>query len=355
MASYARRFVTAGVRLVGGCCGTTPEHTRQMRVAATAPTRRRARPARACDGVRAAAPAPVVAPVPRAEKSRLASALARGQFVLGRGARSAARARDAGVRRARPPAADSRRRRAAGHRSAGQPGADGAARRGAAARAAGRHRDRAAVPLPRAPAGGDAGRAARRARPRPAQHPAGDRRAGRGGADYPDATALVEADSIGVTNAVSRLNHGTDLGGQPIGEPTAFHTGVRVSPSSLDLDEEVRRYRYKAEAGAEFAMTEPIFDVADVTHFRTRARGRRRCRSSSRSGRWAACARPSGWPTRCRASGCRRRWSSGCARRRPPGPRPPKGWPSPRSWPRRCGPFAQGIVVSGPVRTSSFR
>ena len=83
---------------------------------------------------------------------------------------------------------------------------------------------------------------------------------------------LVEADSIGVTNAVSRLNHGTDLGGQPIGEPTAFHTGVRVSPSSLDLDEEVRRYRYKAEAGAEFAMTEPVFDVADVAHFRTRAR-----------------------------------------------------------------------------------
>ena len=91
-------------------------------------------------------------------------------------------------------------------------------------------------------------------------------------ADYPDATVLVEADSIGVANAVSRLNHGTDLGGQPIGEPTAFHTGVRVSPSSLDLDEEVRRYRYKAEAGAEFAMTEPVFDVADVAHFRARAR-----------------------------------------------------------------------------------
>jgi homocysteine S-methyltransferase len=91
-------------------------------------------------------------------------------------------------------------------------------------------------------------------------------------ADYTDATVLVEADSIGVTNAVSRLNHGTDLGGQPIGEPTAFHTGVRVSPSSLDLDEEARRYRYKAEAGAEFAMTEAVFDVADITHFRGQSR-----------------------------------------------------------------------------------
>jgi homocysteine S-methyltransferase len=91
-------------------------------------------------------------------------------------------------------------------------------------------------------------------------------------ADYTDATALVEADSIGVTNAVSRLNHGVDLGGQAIGEPTAFHTGVRVSPSLLDLDEEVRRYRYKAEAGAEFALTEPVFDAADVAHFRERTR-----------------------------------------------------------------------------------
>jgi homocysteine S-methyltransferase len=91
-------------------------------------------------------------------------------------------------------------------------------------------------------------------------------------ADYTDATLLVEADSIGVTNAVTRLNHGSDLGGQAIGEPTSFHTGVRVSPASLDLDEEVRRYRYKAEAGAEFALTEAIFDVADVTHFRTLAK-----------------------------------------------------------------------------------
>jgi homocysteine S-methyltransferase len=90
--------------------------------------------------------------------------------------------------------------------------------------------------------------------------------------DYTDATLVVEADSIGVANAVARLNHGTDLGGQSIGEPTAFHTGVRVSPSSLDLDEEVRRYRYKAEAGAEFAITEPVFDVADIEHFVARTR-----------------------------------------------------------------------------------
>ena len=82
MASYARRFVAAGVRLVGGCCGTTPEHTRQMRVAATAPAAGgRARRTRATVSRRRCR-RPPCEPVPRAEKSRLASTLARGQFVL---------------------------------------------------------------------------------------------------------------------------------------------------------------------------------------------------------------------------------------------------------------------------------
>ena len=176
MASYARRFVAAGVRLVGGCCGTTPEHTRQMRVAATAPAAGgRAGATRAT--VSAAVPPPIVQPVPRAEKSRLASTLVARPVRARRRARSAARPRDAGVRRARPPAADSRRRRAARHGSPGQPGPDGAARGRAAARASGRHRNRAAVPLPRSPPGRHAGRAARRARARAAQHPARHRRA----------------------------------------------------------------------------------------------------------------------------------------------------------------------------------
>jgi methionine synthase I (cobalamin-dependent)/5,10-methylenetetrahydrofolate reductase len=269
MASYARRFVTAGVRLVGGCCGTTPEHTRQIRIAATAPTAGRAG-ARATVSA-AAAPAPIVEPVPRAEKSRLASALARGQFViaveldpprghatrefvdLGRQLRirgvDALLVTDRPASRARmaPLAAALLLERQAGIETVLQFRCRDRRLAGMQAELLGAHalglRNVLLVT-------GEPSRIA----------------------DYPDATALVEADSIGVANAVSRLNHGTDLGGQPIGEPTAFHTGVRVSPSSLDLDEEVRRYRYKAEAGAEFAMTEPVFDVADVTHFRTRAK-----------------------------------------------------------------------------------
>jgi methionine synthase / methylenetetrahydrofolate reductase(NADPH) len=80
--------------------------------------------------------------------------------------------------------------------------------------------------------------------------------------DYPDATAVFDVDSIGLTNVVSRLNHGLDIGGQRIGRPTAFHVGVHVNPGAEDLDGEIRRFEYKVEAGAEYAITQPVFDVA---------------------------------------------------------------------------------------------
>ncbi len=80
-------------------------------------------------------------------------------------------------------------------------------------------------------------------------------------ADYPDATAIVDVDSIGLLNAVSRFNHGVDVGGQSIGAPTAFHVGVTVNPAADDLDREIRRFEYKLEAGAEFVVTRPVFDA----------------------------------------------------------------------------------------------
>ena len=89
--------------------------------------------------------------------------------------------------------------------------------------------------------------------------------------DYADATTVFEVDSIGLTNAVSRFNHGVDIGGQAIGRPTAFHAGVRVNASSLSLEDEIRRFQYKLEAGAEFVITEPVFDAADLEGFLTRA------------------------------------------------------------------------------------
>ena len=80
--------------------------------------------------------------------------------------------------------------------------------------------------------------------------------------DYPDATVVFDVDSVGLTNVIARLNRGLDIGGQSIGGPTAFHIGVRVNPGAEDLDAEVRRFEYKVEAGAEFAITRPVFDMA---------------------------------------------------------------------------------------------
>jgi len=85
--------------------------------------------------------------------------------------------------------------------------------------------------------------------------------------DYPDATAVFDVDSIGLTNLVSRLNHGCDVGGQAIGAPTGFHIGVSVNPAASNLDEELRRFEYKVEAGAEFVVTRPIFDVRGFERF----------------------------------------------------------------------------------------
>jgi homocysteine S-methyltransferase len=89
--------------------------------------------------------------------------------------------------------------------------------------------------------------------------------------DIPDATAVFDVDSIGLTNVLTRLNHGLDVGGQPIGAPTAFHVGVMVNPAADDLEGELRRFEYKVDAGAEFAVTRPVFEVASVERFLNRA------------------------------------------------------------------------------------
>jgi homocysteine S-methyltransferase len=93
--------------------------------------------------------------------------------------------------------------------------------------------------------------------------------------DYPDATAVFDVDSIGLTNVVNRLNHGGDVGGQPIGAPTAFHIGVSVNPGASNVDDEVRRFDYKVEAGAEFVITRPVFDLGGFERFLRRIEGAR--------------------------------------------------------------------------------
>ncbi len=78
---------------------------------------------------------------------------------------------------------------------------------------------------------------------------------------YPNATGVFDIDAIGLTNMVSRLNGGIDLGSRPIGEPTALSIGVGVNPVHRDFDYEMKRFKYKVEAGAEWAITQPVFDL----------------------------------------------------------------------------------------------
>jgi homocysteine S-methyltransferase len=85
--------------------------------------------------------------------------------------------------------------------------------------------------------------------------------------DYEDASAVRDVDSIGLTNVLSRLNRGFDVGGQPIGAPTAFHIGVAANPGALNLDDEIRRVQYKLQAGAEFMITHPVYDPIDLARF----------------------------------------------------------------------------------------
>ncbi|PIS31025.1 MAG: bifunctional homocysteine S-methyltransferase/methylenetetrahydrofolate reductase [Candidatus Marinimicrobia bacterium CG08_land_8_20_14_0_20_45_22] len=90
--------------------------------------------------------------------------------------------------------------------------------------------------------------------------------------DLPNATAVFDIDSIGLVNVVNRLNHGIDLGGNPIGRPTEYLIGVGVNPGAIDLDNELRRFEWKVKAGAEFAITQPVFDVDILFSFLERIR-----------------------------------------------------------------------------------
>ena len=277
MASYARRFILHNVRIVGGCCGTTPEHIRQMKTAvrglapavvrASGASTAKERTGRA-EGVGAkSALGRVEGPrVAREEKSRLARAMAGGDFVFAvelpppRGFQT-----EAAVERARL-----LKNRGVDVVSIPD-GQRGGARLSALSLAvlieqqAGIEtllhyacRDRNLLGIQSDLLGA---------------HAMGVRNLllvtgdpGRVG-DYPDATAVFDVDSIGLTNVVTRLNHGCDVGGQAIGAPTAFHTGVSVNPAASNLDQELRRFDYKVEAGAEFVVTRPIFDVKGFETF----------------------------------------------------------------------------------------
>ncbi len=273
MASYARRFILHHVGIVGGCCGTTPEHIRQIARAVRSAGKPAAVPARA---VPPAAPPPgappttaAERPVPRERKSTMADALAHDRFVV--------------VVELLPPrgfdasiAVDrARTLKGRGVDVVGVPDGQRAGARLSALSLAVLVEERAGIETLLHYACRDRNLLGIQSDLLGA-HAMGLRNLmlvtgdpGRVG-DYPDATAVFDVDSIGLTNVVARLNAGYDIGGQPIGAPTAFHIGVSVNPTAPNLDEELRRFEYKVEAGAEFVVTRPVFDVKAFDPFLAR-------------------------------------------------------------------------------------
>jgi methionine synthase I (cobalamin-dependent)/5,10-methylenetetrahydrofolate reductase len=93
--------------------------------------------------------------------------------------------------------------------------------------------------------------------------------------NYPDATAVFDVDSIGLVNIVNRLNHGLDIGANAIGASTNFTIGVAANPGIPDIEQELRRFAFKVEAGAEYAITQPVFDLRLLESFLKRIEGHR--------------------------------------------------------------------------------
>jgi methionine synthase I (cobalamin-dependent)/5,10-methylenetetrahydrofolate reductase len=257
MATYARRFVNAGARLVGGCCGTTPEHIRQ--IAATVHAMAAPATARSVPRVQEV-PLPAPAAFAPAERSALARALAARQFVclaevaaprgldLSLVVQQAQRFRDLGAVAVNIP--DYPR---SGARASALALATLIERQGGVETLL--HcscRDHRLIGMQTELVGA---------------HSLGIRNVllttGQPAPEgtYPDATSVFDVDAIGLMNLVARLNRGQDIGGQAIGAPTRFFVGAAVNPFAPDTFAEFRRLTHKVEAGADFMVTPPIFDI----------------------------------------------------------------------------------------------
>ncbi|MGH9614230.1 MAG: bifunctional homocysteine S-methyltransferase/methylenetetrahydrofolate reductase, partial [Bryobacteraceae bacterium] len=264
MAQYARRFLWAGVKIVGGCCGTTPEHIKLIRAEA-----RSLQPGRHALNVTVEEPqakAKALAKTPVADKSKLGAKLAAGRF--------------AAFVEILPPRGVDASKEIEGARLCAASGIDcinvpdgprASARMSAqvtcqliqqqAGIEAVMHfccRDRNILSIQSELLGA---------------HTAGIRnlicitgdppRMG----TYPDATAVFDVDAIGLSNIVNNLNHGLDLGGNPMGSQTSLLLGVGANPGALNPDEELRRFEWKVRAGAEYVVTQPVFDLELLEQF----------------------------------------------------------------------------------------
>ncbi len=268
LAEYARRFVQIGVRIVGGCCGTTPAHIKAIRNAL-----RTVRPVRAAhQSIPVRKKPSVAAVVPRGEKSRLSRKLVEGSFVKlveivppkggdpSRALEAASGLAEAGIDAVNIP--DSPRAT-----SRMSPLALAVLIERNTGLETVLHyccRDRNILGMQSDLLGAHA------LGLRNMLLVTGDPIRTE---DYPDATAVFDIDSIGLTNVVQRLNCGEDIGGRRLKHPTSFHIGVGVNPAAINFEEEMRRLEWKVKAGAEFAMTQPVFDLDLFERFLDRVKG----------------------------------------------------------------------------------
>ena len=268
MASFARKAIAAGAQFVGGCCGTTPNHIRAMRSAM------RAIDAQARVQVTGAAPAlnTETPPAPLHDRSRIGSLIADGTFVTLveivtpkgidctkeiEGARLLA---GLGVHAINVPDSP----RASARMSAQSLCIQIQQHTGIETVLHYTCRDRNILSIQSDLLGassiglhnilcltGDPPKLG----------------------NYPDATAVFDVDSIGLVNIVRRLNHGLDIGANAIGASTNFTIGVAANPGVPDIENEIRRFAYKVEAGGEYAITQPVFDLKLLESFLKRIEG----------------------------------------------------------------------------------
>jgi len=263
MASYARRFAERRVRLVGGCCGTTPDHIAQIKAALTKGGATASTKSRTGGFVESSRGGSLDSPsretLDPSEKSVLSRALANRRWVR---LIEVVPPRGHDTKSAIDQALQLRARRVdAVHVPDGASGPRLSALSLAALirQHAGidvvlqfSSRDKPLIVMQSELLGAHA-LGIRNVLPVTGDvRPVGD---------YSDATTVIDVDSIGLVNAMSRLNKGLDVGGQTIGGATAFYIGVTVNPAADDLDEEMRRFEWKVEAGAEYVITRPVFDV----------------------------------------------------------------------------------------------
>ena len=83
----------------------------------------------------------------------------------------------------------------------------------------------------------------------------------------PGATAVYDVDAIGLTHIVSRMNKGLDMGGSQAKNHTSFTCGVALNPTAANTELEIKRFKYKMEAGADFAITQPNYNLETYMKF----------------------------------------------------------------------------------------